>query len=292
MLSRTKWKQNVGGVEKHLKLLCQALKQEGHQVEIITEKDLGPPKLKLWFNLLKQLPHLNSFNLIWIHDVFFWLIPFISFLQPKVITTFHGWEGNYPPKINAILQKQLAQRFSNQTISIGRYLNRWYHLKTNPISYGLLDPKIFKLKIGKATFPPKKIVLLDKNNSTSPQVKYHQLIKLLKTKFPQAKIARLTRIKFPEKIINESDLVLSSSYLAMLEAAYLKKPIIALYHHPLKKDYLTCHPLAEYLIIDSCPYQALIKYQQKNYNLLASHTWAKTQTDENFLNLCPNFSSS
>jgi glycosyltransferase involved in cell wall biosynthesis len=54
-------------------------------------------------------------------------------------------------------------------------------------------------------------------------------------------------VKNPQRYLASADLVIASSYMSILEAAAIGKPIIAIANSELKEDYLEGHPLRKYI---------------------------------------------
>ena len=54
-------------------------------------------------------------------------------------------------------------------------------------------------------------------------------------------------VKNPLKYLVDADVVIASSYMSMLEAAAMGKPVIAIANNELKMDYLNCHPLRKWI---------------------------------------------
>src|SRR5260370_31215381 len=119
---------HIGGVEKHILFLSKELIKKGNEVTILTYKhslslrDKFDPKLKsketinginvirftypnkkfiglfhIWYSLWIKRSLFFSNDIIHIHDVFIWYLPF-RFLFPnkKVFTTIHGLEWGNP----------------------------------------------------------------------------------------------------------------------------------------------------------------------------------------------------
>lgn len=141
-LTRRAW-PDLGGVEKHVKEVSFHLRKMGHKVTIISELDIGYPNIKflglfyIWFWLFKNRKLIYLHDVIHCHDVFIWYFPF-RFLYPQkpVFTTFHGWEGAWPIPLRYIFLKRLAARLSRGTIAIGKYIEKFYGIKTDKIIYG------------------------------------------------------------------------------------------------------------------------------------------------------------
>ena len=122
---------HIGGVEKHVEKISEIL-SKGHQITVVTEKHdpllpdyeiykgveifriplptgVGESNKK-WLIWKWGFTHLNLIHkadLIHIHDVFFWFLPFrLPYWSKKVYITFHGWEGVYPiPTKNMYMHK-------------------------------------------------------------------------------------------------------------------------------------------------------------------------------------------
>lgn len=134
---------HVGGVERHIERIANIIQQAGNTITVISERDIKYPHIKfvgllyIWFWFFKNRKLIKKADIIHIHDVFVWYLPF-KFLYPykKVFTTFHGWEGKYPIPLWNLINKQIACRLSNGTIAVGRYIEKFYKIKSNIIIYG------------------------------------------------------------------------------------------------------------------------------------------------------------
>jgi len=141
-LVQHKW-PHVGGVEKHVYEVSKRLKESGQKVNIISEEDIKCPKIKylgllyIWFWFFKNINLIKKSDIVHCHDVFIWYLPF-RFLFPKkpVYTTFHGWEGKYPIPFKNIFLKRLANKLSMGSIVVGKYIEKWYGIKGDIITYG------------------------------------------------------------------------------------------------------------------------------------------------------------
>lgn len=141
-LTRKSW-PDIGGVEKHIYEVTKILRKKGHVVKIVVEKDIKPPHIKfiglicIWIWLFKNRKLVTNSDIVHIHDVFIWYLPFALVLsKKKVFTTFHGWEGKYPIPLINIIQKKIASRFSSRTVSVGAYIEKYYGIKADNIIYG------------------------------------------------------------------------------------------------------------------------------------------------------------
>src|SRR5258708_11449258 len=151
---------HIGGVEKHVYLLSRELIKKGHEVTVITyrfDSELKSreavdgikvvrfdyPKKKfiglfyIWHFLWLKRSLLMESDVIHIHDVFIWYLPF-RFVYPyiKVYTTIHGYEPNNPFSAISVFQKKLAVKFSNGTIGVGKFLEKYIGIRFDLIIYG------------------------------------------------------------------------------------------------------------------------------------------------------------
>ena len=141
-MSRYKW-PHVGGVEKHVYELVKRLKVKGNGVKIISEEDIRQPHIKflgliyIWFWMFRNRKLIENADIVHCHDVFIWYLPF-RFLYPKkpVYTTFHGWEGIWPIPWKNILSKRLATKLSWGTFAVGHYIEKYYGIRADKITYG------------------------------------------------------------------------------------------------------------------------------------------------------------
>lgn len=311
---------HIGGVEKHGREVAEGLVKKGHQVTIITLKHeeklpeieikggvkilrlpYSDNKFTIWKNLLKKKELIKKVDIIHCHDVFFWYLPF-KFILPskKVFTTFHGWEGQFPiPKKN-ILVRKISEKLSCGNICIGDYIKKYYGTKPNYVTYGGSGYKdrgdqLKKIKnTSKITF----IGRLDKDTgieeylTTLTKLKEKHNLKITFVgdgayKKHAEEIGTVTGfVKDITPFLKQPTLVLSSSYLTILEAMALGRPVFSLYQNELKKDYLKLFPGARHMRIASSA-DELIK-QIENYRQgpsLTAKKFASQQTWDKVINI-------
>jgi len=153
---------SIGGVEKHVLEISKRLIAKGNKITVVTEWSKGDgefkgfeeyggikiyrilittsekkKKFQIWKWLWENRILIKEADIIHCHDVFYWYLPF-KFLYPKikVFTTFHGYEGSEPPKLNQILSHKMAGWLSNGSIAIGDFHQKWYGVKSEIVSYG------------------------------------------------------------------------------------------------------------------------------------------------------------
>lgn len=94
-------------------------------------------KWVIWQWFLSHLNLIFSSDIIHIHDIFFWVLPFRSFLlRQKLFITFHGYEGNDPPNLKQIFWHKLAEKLTRGNICIGDFHHKWYKVTPTFVSYG------------------------------------------------------------------------------------------------------------------------------------------------------------
>lgn len=145
---------HVGGVEKHVEKICEVLGKK-HEITIVCEKHdqklanyekykgvriyrIGSlSKLGIWKWWLSHLDFLKNADVIHIHDVFFWFLPFrFWFWGKKVFMTFHGYEGADAPTWRQIFWHRLAAVLTQGNLCIGDFHKKWYGVKPDFVSYG------------------------------------------------------------------------------------------------------------------------------------------------------------
>jgi len=272
-----------GGVEHHVFKVSKELLNIGNIVTIITtlhEKNLptndeidGIKIIRLQRNRLPVIGTILSIisffrytslirraSIIHCHDyqMLLWFMAFrILFPFKKVFITFHGWEGDYPPKRSVILLRKIAEFLTNGNICIGGFIEKWYNTKADLISYGGVDTHELN---GQA--PYSDIILLSRISEDIPIREYLASFKLLKEKYNRKvkifflgngelltyaqkfasdnnlDISFLGFVDNPIAYIKQSKIIIANGYLAILESAAYKKPIFAIYQNELMKDRL------------------------------------------------------
>lgn len=303
---------HIGGVERHVGEIGRRLVKRGHKVTVVTGDMKGTeeveeieeikvfripyPKIRffgllyIWLWFLKNRSLINQSDIIHCHDVFIWYLP-VRFLYPKkpVYTTFHGWEGVFPPRKKAILIRKLAEKLSWGNICVGDYIKKWYGTKPSYITYGgaTLDQRVDRPNQEGVVF----IGRLDKDTGLPI---YLKALKKVKIQFlgdgPLRKEAEkygkvLGFVENVRPYIFQSRFVFTSGYLSILEAMAAKRLVFSVYDNPLKKDYLKMAPFAKWIIIESDPKKLSekIKYylnhpEEEEKLVEKAYNWAKNQS--------------
>lgn len=278
---------HIGGVEKHVEKISQLLRSR-FQVTVITEQYHSKIKLKekisainifripthklkekqkkwhIWRWLWKNIKLLSQADIIHIHDVFFWFLPFrLLFPFKKVFITFHGYETDFPPKPSAISQRRLAVLLTQGNICVGDFIQKWYGVRPTITTYGAVDSHN---NVSRSKTNNINVLIAGRLEKDVGMHIFLKAARQLKKKYGR-KISftiagdgrykqkfesigkTLGFVKNLNNQIKKSDYVFASSYLTILEAMAAKKLVFAVYDNPLKEDYLTTHPAARNMII-------------------------------------------
>ncbi len=280
---------HIGGVETHAYEVATRLAQQGHYITVITESSdkkvgylkhnnlniyyfhAGRPgfwkKFKIWHELFKLHKQFFEAELVHCHDVFFWYVPYLFlYFFKRVYTTFHGYEGVFPPDRKAIIVRRMSRLLSSDTMNVGHYIEKWYGTKPKVVTYGgVHNISIGLSKIPKEINPHPHILFIGR---LAPDIGIKTYLELFK-KLPSFTLdvcgdgpLRWKLEKYGNvhgfvselgTLIKKADIVCASSYLTILQALSYGKPVIAVYENPLKKDYLTLAPFAMWITINNNP---------------------------------------
>lgn len=127
--------------------------------------------------------------------------------------------------------------------------------------------------------PSKTLLFLGR---TDPDTGY-DICRQLAQKLHWKLVVATGNIPDPEKLIEKSDVVFATGYLSILEAFIHRKPVIATYSNPLRRDYLLLHPRTKSIIIGQTSAEIAEKVIKqspaKTAKILeAAYVWAKSQT--------------
>ena len=159
---------HLGGVEKHVEEISKKATDDGHQVIVITQQhdvDLLKTekindvqiyritnksknkillRIEIWSWMIYHLWLFASADVIHVHDVFFWVWPIrIILFWKKIFITFHGYEAGYKkPNKNSIRARKIANRFSDGSIGVGSWIEKWYGTKLDVVTYGAVKEEV------------------------------------------------------------------------------------------------------------------------------------------------------
>lgn len=316
----------VGGVEKHLLKLNRELSKNGHQITVLTGND-NPDlakreqiegvdiyridnlpaqnyKLKIWQQIIKQRKLLKQADIIQIHDVFWWIIPLYPLIFHKIFITFHGHESSNAPNRKAIFWHKVANRFSQGSIAVGGFHEKYYQVKANYLIYGASETNVSNKK----TVAKNKIIFVGRLIPETGILTYLQALKILKdlkhnyhldvfgdgplmnqaknlAKKLQLSVTFHGTVAEAETKFNNYQIAFAASYLSICEALKQNCRVIAHYHNQFIKDYLNMSIYKDYIFISNNAQKiakAIIKapkvkkLDQKTKNNLSWSVIAKT----------------
>ena len=249
----------IGGVERHIQKLNEELRVKNYNVKIISEKDIKYPHIKfigllyIWFWLFKNRKLILDSDIVHIHDVFIWYLPF-KFIYPKkkVFLTIHGLEWGNPFKYSSLLQKRIAVKLSTSSIGVGKFLEKYIGCKFDKIIYGGLDRSLTTNHLpAQAGKSPNTILFVGR---LEPDTGLGEFLKWLRS----SSLVHGTKVDFvgdgslrsecerfgivhgfcdPTPFYKKAETVVPSGYLTFLEAKSYGCKIKTFYSSQLKKEY-------------------------------------------------------
>jgi glycosyltransferase involved in cell wall biosynthesis len=316
---------HIGGVETYVLALSQALRKRGHRIIVVTElserkskekdtyegieihrianlKDNWFKKFFIWSWLWKNRTLLEKADVIHCHDVFFWYVPFlVVFLQKPVYTTFHGYEGEFPPSKRAILVRRVSEMLSFGTICTGEFIKKWYGTKPAFIIYGGVEKQEKEDRKQGIKKKQKRlnILLVGRLEEDIGIKTYLEVLAALKgKKIPftleilgdgpfRKEVEQLGKVHgFVSDIssyLARATVVFASSYLTILESFAHEKLVVGVYENALKKDYLMMTPFAKYMLVGNDPVELASELAQTRRNTALAkkaYLWVSGQTWE------------
>ena len=339
--SRRFW-PSIGGVEKHVMEVGKRLVKMGYEVTVVSESSTSEEsrslprhhprclkvyyisvranekskKFQIWEWLWKNRCLIQEADIVHCHDVFYWYLPF-RFLYPKkkVFTTFHGWEGIYPPRWQAKVIRNISEKLSFGNICVGDFIRKWYGTRADYTTYGGV------------TNPPRRSHVFPADSAGQPdtvrgdskriydfcfigrlekdtglliylQALEKFIIYNLKFKIRflgdgslRKEAERLGEVlgfmEGLEEYVKNFDFIFTSGYLSILEAMINKKLVFATFDNPLKEDYLKMAPFSQWIVIESDPKELAKKvlFYAKNPGeekklVKNAYNWAREQSWE------------
>jgi 1,2-diacylglycerol 3-alpha-glucosyltransferase len=313
----------IGGVETHVSQVVAHLKQS-HTLKIITEAhtpDLksfeeidGVPvwrvpysgiktkKRKLWLWLLKHWLLLFRADVIHVHDVFFWLLPFrVLFFWKAIYITFHGYEAPGPLKWKQIWWHRLAAVLTQANICVGDFHKKWYHIDPDAITYGGVSEETLQVKRKKKSKNEVTAVFVGRLATDTGLMSYlHALTRLKESKkvvtlevYGDGPLSLLAEeyvktqklnvrfhgfVKDVSKVYEHADVAFASQYLAILQNLAKGIPVIAYADTPIKTDYLEITPFAHWITIAKHPNDIAQAVEELEPASSFAIEWAQQQT--------------
>lgn len=299
---------HTGGVQKHIAHILPYFEKQGITTTVWSMRDELPRKstlpiiglMQIWLQLAKSWRVIQAADLIFIHDVFIYYLPFMLFFpKKKVITTLHGYEKIYPIPTKNKFYKQLAQLCSHATLSVGSYINSYYHLrkKNNYLTYGGVS--LPRMKVELADKQPQSFLFVGRLEQDTGLPLFFEFLDLLQQQ------GQVFQVQFvgdgplreqcqrygvvlgwtnPRPYLRTHQVCFVGGYLSALEAMAFHVEVLAAYDNPLKRDYWLKSPFAAHI---ACGGSAQTLYQeylrlhkspnqlQQNYQLAKQYSWTQ-----------------
>ncbi len=281
---------HIGGVEKHLQNICEEILKDDHKITILVMKGDNSYKdyelnenfeiirinksnkrfgnrvniLKYMFSNIKiilkyDVIHFHDYSTFWFYGL--GVYPILKLFGKKLYITFHGWEGDVPPRKSVIIKRKVVEKLASGNICIGHFIQKWYGTKTDIVSYGgvkrvddlITNKEEYILFVGRLADDTgiwdyiKVWEVVSKRNSDLKFVICGDGV-LQKDIEQYVKEKNIERIVFKgfvtdvEKYVKNAKVVFTTGYLGILEAFSYKKNVIATYNNEVKKDYLEMIP--------------------------------------------------
>jgi glycosyltransferase involved in cell wall biosynthesis len=329
---------HIGGVEKHLQNLCEEMLQDGHNITILVMKHdnsyedyekngnfeinrLNKSDVRFgnrinftkymivnFAKLLKyDLIHFHDFGTFWTYCLPVWLP--LKLFSKKMFVTFHGWEGDVPPRKSVILKRKIVEKLADGNICIGHFISKWYGTKADIVSYGGVDI-VADLSQNKEKY----LLFVGRLAPDTGISDYIKAWEIISNKYPNlhfivcgdgvlkadiekyVKNNNISNIAFEgfvsdvESYIKDAKVIFTAGYLGILEAFSYKKSLIATYDNELKKDYLQMIPNYDEMmwVVDN-EIENIAKAvdeaindetkKEKAYNYSLHNSWEKVKED-------------
>ncbi len=315
MLARRNWPQ-IGGVERHIFETARLFGQRGYKINIISERDIDYPHIKIagllfiWLWMVKNIGIFAKADIVHAHDVAIWYLPLriLLFWKP-FYATFHGWEGKFPIPGHYIWLRKISAKIARGNICVGKYIEKWYGIKADYIIYGGIKNES-KNRNGKIRTINKnvKILFLGRLQEDTGILNILKACDLLKNKYPSMEIQFLGDgslrgeaekygrvLGFQKDImpyLAKSRFIFTSGYLSMLEAMYAGRLVFAAYDNPLKRDTLRMSPFSRYAVVMNNPQELVQKIdcflkntRKEKEVIIGAYKWAQRQTWDKVTNI-------
>lgn len=329
---------HIGGVEKHIKNICDEMMKDGLNITILVLKHdnsyedyekkgnleiirLNKASIGFWnrvtitkymfLNIMKLVKydviHFHDFSTFWSYGL--GVYPILKLLGKKVYITFHGWEGDGPPRKSVIVKRKIVEKLASGNICIGHFIEKWYGTKADIVSYGGVK-KVDDLSLNKSEY----ILFVGRLAEDAGIWEYIKVWKVVSKKNSNLKFIicgdgvlrkdieqyvkenHIKSVIFEgfvadvEGYIKNAKIVFSAGYLGILEAFSYKKNVIAIYDNELKKDYLCLIPNHKNMmwVVDNdkgniikAVEEAIINISKKDaaYMYSLENSWGKVKED-------------
>jgi glycosyltransferase involved in cell wall biosynthesis len=223
-------------------------------------------RLNLLKYMIVNIKTILKYDVIHFHDyATFWsyglgAYPILKLFGKQIFITFHGWEGDVPPKKSVILKRRLIEKLTTANISVGHFISKWYGTKADIVSYGGVDKaenlsnnkEDYILFVGRLAPDTGIFDYIKAWDIVSKNTNLEFLIcgdgalrEEIEIYIEEHNIPRVVFKGFVSDVqnyIKDAKVIFTAGYLGILEAFSYKKNVIATYDNELKKDYLEMIP--------------------------------------------------
>ncbi len=258
-------------------------------------------KWRIWWWCLLHLGVFLDTEIIHIHDVFFWIIPIYPLLwimRKKIFITFHGYEAPGPLTPKQIRWHQIAEKYTRGNICVGGFHRKYYGVKPTTVTYGGVETVN-----AHHSQKNKKLIFVGRLSNDTGIKEYLQALQLLQEKkvfchldvmgdgdlrdecqnFAKEHHLDVTFHGFVEHAaaeLEKYEVVFASQYLSILDAMSQGCAVIAYANTPIKKDYLSMTPFAEWITITYSVKEIAEAIEHPRPVSKHGTGWAKKQTWE------------
>lgn len=317
---------HIGGVEAHVEQVARLQQQQGNQVIVVTTQhadtlplteqrgdgievlrlpaEFAERKHATWRWILAHTAEFNQADCIQVHDIFWWLLPIYWQNRTKIITTFHGWETQWPIPWTAKLQRRVYSWLSSGVVHVGDWISQFYGDTPDKVIYGGVEERFLAIPAPKLLRrnQPLRVTFIGRLEPDTAVPQYIELIAVLRQagmivnctwvgdgslRQQCASVGTVAGWQTDTlKWLRVSDIICASSYLSMLQAQAAGRLVISLYTNQLKKMYLESYIGSQYCIISNSAAvaakrvvslleqpEALRELQQGAKSVAATLTW-------------------
>lgn len=225
--------------------------------------------VRAWGWWMRHRSFLTEADLIHFHDVYtllHWFGPahLLCWGKPLYLT-YHGCERRYPPLAKVRLYYRLAARLTRGSLCVGHYLLNWFGLHPMEVTYGAVTAPS---PVPALPDTPRAVFVGRLAANTSPDIYLQALGRLqretglslsltvcgdgplrpvMETMACEEGVDAtfLGFVADPTQYLARGTIAFASSFLAILEAMAMRRPVFSTYHNPVKESYLRDIPSAE-----------------------------------------------
>ena len=228
----------IGGVQYHITKVTDKLIGRDHRVD-------------WYYHNRSQHINWNQYTHVVFHD-FYSYLETPSHVHETIV--YHGWEGVYPLNQDTIKRRQWVAQHCNSIINVGSFIPQHYKTPWGLVTYGAVEGKLGIHKPYSATFT--YVGRLSDDNAFPKVLEFIEAVGAANVDICgdgpyRGKMIKGIHMNYhgfidPLPHIQDNSVVIVGGYLTILDAALAARPIIGLYHHELRRDYLEMHPFFIY----------------------------------------------